>query len=434
MTDGSHIGVLRIVPSSLFMIQSESEEIPSLCELKDACSGWLTHYQIFTTEQKPHLTMDISITLDENEVFLHMHQSLWFGTCIPQSPQEVGSLFKIQFPVAIGPSLDAFTVLRDVYKIHAQDNPGLDRSYTASRIAFDFNPDVAQRWQTSYFTTRLAKRMESLIWGCTEDAIPIVAETYAYFLTFTPDERYLLFRDEEERAFVSLVLFELQDPVQGFWSLVAWTQRVLPIGKQVSLSFCQTQPLAAISFEAQVFLWPFKSESPKLFVCRHDAVGPVGRLIDLSECGSYLVIREGSSSPSQVLPVPSCIRRLLSEGEPRARQGAVEIAQGGDLIQFGNNNLSLAGLGIGSGSLIPKNSSIVAADGRAKGIGVVRSSDRVTIQLWESSGASADMRETQVELTKLPEWDCVESAAASIPAPRAGDDEIKVILNKKQRR
>jgi len=240
------------------MIQIESGEIPSLSELKDACSGWVAQYQIFTTDRNPRLTIDISISLDENEIFLHMHQSLWFGTCIPHSPQELDSLFKIQFPVTIGPSLDTFTVLRDVYTVHP-DNAYLDRSYTASRIDFDFNPEAAQRWQTSYFTTKLAKRMECLTWGCSKDAIPAVTETYAYFLTFAPDGHYLLFRDEEEKNSANLVLFELQDPIQGFWSLVAWTQRLLPVGKQVSLSFCQNQPLAAISFEAQVYLWPFKS-------------------------------------------------------------------------------------------------------------------------------------------------------------------------------
>jgi len=174
-------------------------------------------------------------------------------------------------------------------------------------------------------------------------------------------------------------------------------------------------------------------ESPKLFVC-HYAVCPVGMVMDLSECGSYLILRESSSSPPQVLLVPSCIRRLLSEVKTRSEQRVAEIAQGEDRIQFGNSSLSLAGLGIGSGSLIPKHSSLVAPDGRAKGIGVVHSPNRVAIRLWETSGASSDPHETQVELTKLPKWECLESTAASIVAPRAGDDEIKVIVNKKQRR
>jgi hypothetical protein len=136
---------------------------------------------------------------------------------------------------------------------------------------------------------------------------------------------------------------------------------------------------------------------------------------------------------------------MLSE-EDNCKTSASEDVPSTALISRNNNEtaLGLSHFGPRPGSLIPNHYGQVTPDGTTRGINTVRSSSAIAVRVWENSSSlnpnsslssqhSRLYSEAKLELTKLPNWSCMEGASVSILAPRLGDEQIRIIFNKEAR-
>lgn len=233
-------------------------------ELHQACSGWVAKYEVFPADQDSHPTISVTIPLDPDEIWLSIHQSMWAKHMLPKpapssleqkGPENAESVFKLHFPLAISPTISTFVILRDMYEI-SPDTLGQDVSYSTTRLQFDFQSKVRERWQPSYYSGKLQNRLNEPLWDYHWHRIFEEAKPYLYFWTFSFDGSYLHFRDEENGADSNMAIW---DRVEAEWVMASRITSSLPCENEVSVAIQRDPCLVVIAFEDRVLLWPFNS-------------------------------------------------------------------------------------------------------------------------------------------------------------------------------
>ncbi|KAF2174878.1 hypothetical protein K469DRAFT_685203 [Zopfia rhizophila CBS 207.26] len=434
-SNGHYEAILTLIPSDAFVNYNQNctfNDPPSsrYTQLKHACSQWIAHYEVFAAHGSQRLVTKITIPLDEDEIWMNMQQSLWFGpsqTISMTATYAFGSFCQMQFPTAISPTLNAFTILRTVYTI-PQGQSVLDKRYSLSQITFGFNNEIKRQWNLNYHTARLSRRLATPLWQCNPDDILSRACLYVYFFTFSPDGKYLFFWDEDAAAPSNLILFHLQDSDLGSWSMVRARRKTLPRSREISAAFHHKHQLVTICLVDRIYLWPFKSKRPELFPLWKEGTYRNFKSVGFSECGRYLIIHKRETAHPQILQIPDTMIRLISEGaddsSPKSEQNTAlsdSHAKAGPL--------TLTNFALPPGTMVPSSFSRVSNDGAARGIRVLQTKNSVALQLWEDSPQQGGLREAQTELTKLPNWACMESASASIAIPKIDDEKATLVFN-----
>jgi hypothetical protein len=80
-------------------------------------------------------------------------------------------------------------------------------------------------------------------------------------------------------------------------------------------------------------------------------------------------------------------------------------------------------------SMIQGNHTTTHGDGSSSGIVSDFSTDRITLRTWSNAGGV--LEEMAVELSRLPTWQSLSSASASVKLPQDLEDFVQVVLNKK---
>jgi len=80
-------------------------------------------------------------------------------------------------------------------------------------------------------------------------------------------------------------------------------------------------------------------------------------------------------------------------------------------------------------SIIQGNHTTTHGDGSSSGIVSDFSTDRITLRTWSNAGGVPE--ESAVELSRLPTWQSLSSASASVKLPQGTENFVQVVLNKK---
>ncbi|KAH6639891.1 hypothetical protein C7974DRAFT_374059 [Boeremia exigua] len=186
-----------------------------------------------------------------------------------------------------------------------------------------------------------------------------------------------------------------------------------------------------VSLASRVMLWNIAQGSNTLsevyvtseISLNKDAIEDV----HFSRDGNHLVIQTSTSTAPEVIPIDSII--------PSTKQ-VVEQTEFNKPSSTTSQSSSPA-VHVSSASrhtqLRPTTS--VATNDRASGTSIVHASNQITIRQWSSSDDDSK-RETKDEvlrLTRLPAWDTLGASSVDVRVPQAGDNKLRIVLNKSAR-
>jgi hypothetical protein len=205
------------------------------------CSvGWKARYEVWSICDSPSRVRDIEISLEDDEVWLQMQQSLIW---------KAGPL--LQFPLAISFDLKHFTILRTIFVLS-----GLSADETTPprtlRIDLAFSHSIIACWMQDLYNQCLTGR-----WWFRQ------AGTYLYWMKLSGDGRYVFFMDTQPRKPINFAVFELSRGTEVSLRLLNGfsTERSLSVETRtmdnMSAVFHPEMPLLAFSFFKAVLLWPF---------------------------------------------------------------------------------------------------------------------------------------------------------------------------------
>ena len=206
-------------------------------ELKEITLGWTARYEVWLNSDPPSRLIDLRIPLEQNEIRIQMQQSLQWDSTMSSSAWE------IQFPTAISSDLKHFTVLRTFYSlpsINEISNPEL------KPLLLDLNSNES---------------LESF-WN---DGLLPSSGAYLYWITLSPDGRYIFFIDSPyvETRPMSLLVYEIHEvgePRQVLMNSFTTDYVRVPIRgllQRVSAMFHPEKPLLAFRLLGDTFLWTF---------------------------------------------------------------------------------------------------------------------------------------------------------------------------------
>ncbi|OCL09419.1 hypothetical protein AOQ84DRAFT_375857 [Glonium stellatum] len=418
-TDGHFVGVLSIWPSRLYQrLSSQSGSANhqvTLTELQESCSGWIARYELWSISERAERTVDLHIPLNQYEIWLQICQSLHYGHRMVDGPSETIrtiSTWALHFPVAISSNAHHFTILRDLYSL-VEGKDRLNARFESVRIDLEFQQPMAASWCLNGRSTQFMRSWPLRTY-----------QIYQYFFTFSQDGRYLFFMDNEILKPMNLALFELGtsralklDLVMSLAAANRWVGRL----RNVSTTFHPTKPLLAFTHSNTVCLWAFKQVGSPLSQCFCGR--GTDQTISFSSCGGYIVIKESSSAPVVIQPIPKEFLGLALELESSSSQLHKGL-KGEELKHIvGNPNSEIA-----SQDLFKGHCAEIGVNGSNRGVSVIQSSAKVDVRLWAEE--KSEYCEEAIELTRLPNWAGIQSSTATVQLPKSRDEMISIILNK----
>lgn len=383
-------------------------------------SGWVARYEVWSTEEPCRRLFFLDIPLKEDEIRLHMYQSMW---------NKEGT-WTLQFPLSISASLHQFTVLRTVYSMRkAKSSPKASKEFCI--LSLSLNRVLSSRWTSASYSTN------------DEDYVN-QGVRYSYWLKFSNDGQRLLFVDAANAAVYSLfnesglnpVLESLAEGLSYRSSQPMWT---------VEASFHPDLPLVAWQVGRAVFGWAYKRGEytcntpdkmltrrrrdvhPFLFYETPDSHWSYPRKLEFSNCGRYIVITETKSEVPIYKPIPEDIQGSLPR---RFSNEPGSIADNLDLLVNGQPRQIRAIFDAGDRSIVSGSNAYVFKDGSSVGLTAQSNRDNVSVHLWCNRGMGLGFEKESWELSQLPNWEDIHTASASIRLPKKGDSSLAFILNK----
>lgn len=146
--------------------------------LKSACHGWMDRYQLWNIEEEPSQAVEICIPLKFQEIWLQLRQSLWF---------EIGSGWKLSFPLTISKSCLQFVVLRTLFLLKPASQTG-EAECQSITLAMDEMDGLRKIWSDV--------RDGLQPFPCSRSSLPPELQQYqnswyTYSICFSPTGRYI---------------------------------------------------------------------------------------------------------------------------------------------------------------------------------------------------------------------------------------------------
>ena len=243
-----------------------------ISDLGDICAGWIAKFEIRTTDQTPTLITDLQILLNENEIRLHVCQSL-SRYIIPSFQSPADTEWKLQFPLEIRKGPRIVIILRTaVFLDESATKPHtLKPKYTVTTVpTLPFGP-TGERW-----TERACDVQSCSIKQMTGGCQSAYHGLYEYFFLLSPDNRFLIFADKDHNRQILNVDEESKPFIStfGFAGIVAVYQlRPGPRGTRIvfidslpvmmsnlrsqNVAFHPKVPLVSFVSCHKVYMWAF---------------------------------------------------------------------------------------------------------------------------------------------------------------------------------
>lgn len=241
-SDGLINCVVSVWPSKAFEERWKGLKArESVSRVEDVCRGWVILYEAWSVKTKSRLT-EAQIPLEEAVVWLQMRQSL--------HELDRGD-WRTAFPMTISNDLRSVVVLRTLY-VFSWDNKSSNITWDSATLPIDFTSGHVSKWSEqleAFDPTNPAI--------CGRPLLFIHRDRYTYSIGFSPNGRYLSFRDTLERLNDTLAVFEISTQETLQVKLVNFTQ--LFWGRMSTfVSFHPVQDVLAFSTAREVRLWKFK--------------------------------------------------------------------------------------------------------------------------------------------------------------------------------
>ncbi|KAJ4295630.1 hypothetical protein N0V90_007643 [Kalmusia sp. IMI 367209] len=422
------VSILTIWPSRAYeeRIASFRDINTSPANVRDSCSGWMACYEIWCLDESPRRIM-----------------------CAARVE------WRLQFPVAISPCLNKFSILRTVYTLEITDMDKAPVLHEA-KLPLDSHPMFQATWRIDaprHLTNTVAapsRSSESL-------------EIYKYWLAFDDSGSSLLFTDRVSEKYVHVGYFRICSSGlrSGILEDGAFPGFLSAPSTQISTGINITRPafhpsqcLIAFSSGPSVYLWAYKSRDPSrtrgyltpppLDQSHKDKSGRLWTIytggtaftnadsICFSSDGKHLVVKVASECYPNIVPIPKHVFRI-SESTQQAIANTVNDADpftSTIRAAMQNNDTdmlvrSTTALQIGELTAMP------LAEGNGVATLAIASNNSVELHLFNRQ--SSTTRSATVQLLQLPDvWADTAAVKTSMGMHPTKHDILRIILNQAQ--
>ena len=210
---------------------------------------------MWSIQDSPKCLLDLSLDLEQDEVWLAVCQSLY--------QEKEGDLI-MQFPLSISSDCRFVAILRTVYTTATSDQSGTIE-LKAHTLALDFNEHIKAYWREN-------PRIRQKASGTFVPHNYQYPNIYSYAIAFSRDAHLVSFSDAPFVARPNIALFERTNLRTYDWALKSFLtgayadQRITSfIGSKVVLH--PFAPLALIIFHPEITLWEYEGEHVFLSSC-----------------------------------------------------------------------------------------------------------------------------------------------------------------------
>jgi hypothetical protein len=406
--------------------------------LRDLSTGWIARYEIWSLASEVKCTVDHKFSLDSNEVWLQMKQTM----CQREEGSEEPSGWGMQFPMAISKNARMFTILRTLYSLRpATSTPGLILETSILNLDFDGfenpqwspqhdkipNDDVVCRSTDLEADERFQRR-----------------DLYLYWFFFHPNSLSLLFISQDLQEKSMAAIFDLTTAprasiinhselnVTGYLLRhLSWCWNF----NQVKVVYHPMHPLLGFSFAGRLYLWCFLNCKYLLFTSGrvlHNTylnfiaaenpyplcdIDPDSE-ISFNSNGTSVIFSDPLDRRKRITPIP---HRLLQSQQIRI---TLKPASTGTQVNKWTKNTHWVSPTPNMQDLQRHRPSTPLHIQGQTSFQLHHSRDNnLSVQLQGNTGGSR-------EFMKLPRWADKKQANINFQIPQSRDEMIRIILNK----
>lgn len=221
-------------------------------QLRSSCSGWTAQYELQPTDGKGYITKSLRIPLQEDEIVLHLTRSLRRLDHYSDGTEH----WELLFPIAIAPDPTLICILRKVYVLDSSSRGG---SYKFHTLQLDFHDHLKRKWCISE---------RNKLWSLqTIDCYKYTMDhVYEYKITFSPNNKYLVFCDNSSMSDSTVSVFEF-DRDTPTSRLIHFSTMTGNIGGGIRpYEFHPILPLLVFSYASRTcHIWDFVRCKPSIF-------------------------------------------------------------------------------------------------------------------------------------------------------------------------
>ncbi|MCJ1398403.1 hypothetical protein MMC11_001601 [Xylographa trunciseda] len=423
--DGLCIGVLTVWPSLNFKrIWSTLNGFSFSAELKDACTGWIGRYEMWSIETEPRLLADLSFPLQRTEIWMRIRQAM---------RRNGMNKWQVQFPMTISRDLQTFVILRTVFHVQAAST-GIMPTYTSFTLPVDFTENFQRNWTDD-------RKGFVPVLDMFGQPVPahlrlIDLEFYAYSIWLSKNGNYLFFEDEQFGHLDTIAVFAVNHLKEVTATLVdsQYFQASATTVQRCAV-FHPLYDLVVFSYGSFVELWEFRKGKAGLMML-HSSISPLRdsvRLISFSECGNHIIISQAGEGVPVVFPL---FEHVLSKSNaptedaqtPSLNNEKLEISQLSAITTFDSSASIAAKLRSRPGQMVDHAVVEVTDEGQSMGLVPHNTGSDIEIRLWQPGEGESH------KAVSLPAWEGLKNSSVAIKFPQNKNEMIRLILTQPLRR
>jgi hypothetical protein len=409
--------------------------------LKRLSVGWIARYRVFSIANDPVAVFGVDCVLDRSKIWTQIRQSLW-----KDGQGTVADACRLQFPVAISPSLRRFSVLGDIYT----PRPPTDgqQSYHTSSVVPDFNNILKEAWDMSTRTNT---------YGANSDSRTVTLDSwihrncmlYLYWIWLSTDGRYAFFLDKAASKPSNLAVYDLGHPdAASKPHLISYGTVELYRGTKEmhcdAVSFHPSQALIVFTIVGCVYLWPYKNGNPALILrCPRPKltttdISTIEQIyhgfdrfesVTFTDCGRFVIINPVAAMYPVTKEIPFSIRKLLDTptAVDNVHPSSTEL---GELMSMSEESIfpQVLDVDIATSDVVYGSHVTVRNDGSTSGISTNCSAhDEIQIYLWSDNAKSRTRSEAKLGVFRLPNWIDAKTVSTAL-LPQLREERIRMVV------
>ena len=214
-------------------------------------SNWVARYEIWTLKTNPERTLELSIPLQNEDIWLQYQHSLSYAT------QSSG--LALQFPISVSPCIQKFAILHNVYSLEVDERTSEVRLAKFS-LPFGLDDTLASCWSPKEAAN------DTKFWKS--------SGSFFYFVVFGPTGKsvFCISRaNQESQQYVNLAVFNIDVSGNPPAKLASPYAKFMP--QSTGTLFCPPDtkhvlhpdlPLAIFTISGFAYIWIYRSSESSL--------------------------------------------------------------------------------------------------------------------------------------------------------------------------